>query len=221
MVSTFQFDPLPIEKRTLLTFGYVNDMEKNYELSNTIPSEINEIIFSYNKCSDTWDEKYLDEKVIELTGNKIKSVKGYPCRASIYGKVSLSTGSYTWKLRIVKRPIDGERQQPFIGIIKDDPAILDKFKSAYEWYENNNGYIYCCGDGTVGYNSTFDREKSPTCKNDGDLLYVTLNLEERKIYLSINGDDAFVPESFTNIRQGKYRLVVTIYEAKDTTIELL
>ena len=34
--STFPFDTLSIEKRTLLTLGYVNDIEKNHELSNTM-----------------------------------------------------------------------------------------------------------------------------------------------------------------------------------------
>ena len=222
-ISTLPFDTLSIEKRSLLTFGYVNDMEKNNELSNTIPPEINEMICSYNRCSDTWDNKYLNKNTIELTGNRIKSLKHDYTTTSMYGNVSLSSGIHTWKLRLVKRPKNSSNQQPFVGFIKDDPDILEKFKSSHDWYLDDNGYIYCCGCGTVGYNSTFDsRHKTPrTCREDGDVLYITLDLDEHKIYLSINGEEAFVPTSFTNIRKGKYRLVVSIYRAKGTVIELL
>ena len=94
-ISTLPFDTLSIDKRILLTFGYVNHVEKHHNLSNTIPSEINEIICSYNKCSDTWDDKYLNKEAIELTGNRITSLKmGYTV-ATMYGNVSLSSGSHT------------------------------------------------------------------------------------------------------------------------------
>ena len=211
-ISTLPFDTLSIEKRTLLIFGYVNDIEKNHTFSTTIPSEINEIICSYNQCSDTWNDKYLNKEAIELTGNRIKSLKESWTVATMYGNISLSSGSHTWKLRIVKRPENSGSQSPFVGFINDEPDILKKFKSSYQWYIKN-GYIYCCGDGTHG--------DQRTCKNDNDLLYITLDLDEHKIYLSINGEEPFVSSSFKDIKHGKYRLAVSIYRAKDTIIELL
>ena len=89
---------------------------------------------------------------------------------------------------------------------------MNDYKSSYDWYLSN-GYIYCCGDGTHG--------DQKTCKNDNDLLYITLNLDEQKIYLSINGEEPFIPSAFKNIEQGKYRLAVAIYYARGTIIELL
>ena len=217
-IATFPFDTLSIEKRILVTFGYVHDIERNYELSSATPVEINEIIWSYNKCTDTWNDKYLNKEQIQLQGNKIKSLT--ETTATIYGNISLSSGSHTWKLRIVARPKNSYRQQPFIGFIKDEPAVLKNFVASFRWYLKDNGYIYCSGDGIHGYNSaTLGCGKR--CKNDNDILDITLNLDEHKIYLSVNGEEAFVPESFTNIREGKYRLVVTLHHGKDTTIELL
>ena len=92
--------------------------------------------------------------------------------------------------------------------------------SSYQWYLHDNGYIYCCGDGIAGYN-TNTAICGQTCKNDNDILDITLNLDEHKIYLSINGEDAFVPSGFRDIRDGKYRLVVTMCDGKDTVMELL
>ena len=169
--STLAFDTLSIGKRTLVTFGYVNDIERNHELSNEVPAEINEIICSYNKCTDTWNDKYLNKEQIELKGNRIKSLK--EANTTIYGNISLSSGSHTWRLRIVNRPKDGNEQQPFVGFIRDDPSVLQKFVAAYEWYLNDNGYIYCCGDGTHGYNWNTAGCKE-TCKNDNDILDIRL-----------------------------------------------
>ena len=89
------------------------------------------------------------------------------------------------------------------------------------WY-NGNGYIYCCGDGTTG--GTDWANDTPSFRDeldDGGILDITLNLDERKIYLSINGGDAILPSSFENIKMDKYRLVVTMYHAQGTIIELL
>ena len=75
MATTFPFDTLVIAKRILVSFGYVNDTEKTHKLSNNIPAEIKEIISSYNKCTGTWDPKYVDDKVMKLEGNRITSLE--------------------------------------------------------------------------------------------------------------------------------------------------
>ena len=219
-LSALPFNTLSIAKRTLLTFGYTNDIERNHELSNAIPSEINEIIVSYNRYSDTWDDKYLNEDTIELTENKIMSLKHDYTTTSMYGNVSLSSGSYTWKLRMVKRPIKCHSQHPFIGFIRDDPEILDRFKSSNDW-DRNDGYMYCCGDGSVGHSDSWAMYEVETFRNENDILDITLDLDAQKIYLSINGQPAAVPDPFQNITKDKYRLVVTICSAKGTVIELL
>ena len=219
-ISTIPFDTLPIHKRTFVIHGYINDMERNLISNNNIPKEINEIILSYLKCTDTWDQKYLDEEAIELTGNRIKTLKDNPYAKSMYGNVSLSSGSYTWKLRMIKRPSKSHSQGPFIGFIKDDPEILDRFKSSDDW-DSNDGYMYCGGDGSVGHNESWAMYDVETFRNDNDILDITLDLDEQKIYLSINGQPGVVPVPFQNVTKDKYRLVVTICIAKGTVIELL
>ena len=72
---------------------------------------------------------------------------------------------------------EGDPRQPFIGFIKDDPSILEEFKSSFKWYQSD---IYCCGDGIVGYNSRFDQVEA--CGKDNDMLCITLNLDQRRIY---------------------------------------
>ena len=223
-ITTVAFDRLPIDKRELLIFGYVNDMEKKHKFSTNIPPEVSEIICSFNKYGDAWDQTYMnldkEEESIELDGNRITATDR--STSTMYGTVSVSSGSYTWRLKIVAIPSDGNFQQPFIGIIKDDPAILKKHVHSTIWEKGNDdehGYMYCCGTGHIGYQYTWFIIKS--CKNEGDILDITLNLDERKIYLTINEEDAIVPDGFENIRLDKYRLVVTIYNAKGTIIELL
>ena len=227
-VSAFgPINTLSINQRYLLTYGYVNDMVRSHQLCNSIPLEIHTIIWSYNECCDTWNKKYLNKEEIELTGNRIKCLHYNWSQyddgmcTTMYGNASLSSGSHTWMIRIVRRPKTSNYgffyEQPFVGFIKDDPYILQKFRSSYDW--DDNGYSYRCGDGCVGYNGNYHVVQM--CKKNNDILCITLNLDERKIYLSINGGDDFVPEPFKHIKKGKYRFVVTMYKAKGTIIELL
>ena len=96
---------------------------------------------------------------------------------------------------------------------------MEKYKSSHDWYLKSNGYIYCAGDGTTGFNATFNNISK--CPNEDAMLTITLDIDEQQIWIAINEQEAESPDSFRAIRRDKYRLVVTMYGASDTIIELL
>merc|ERR1712157_334351 len=101
-------------------------------------------------------------------------------RYSFYGNVALEKGSYTWKLKLIRRG-RGERLHPFIGFIVDDEEVLKEHTRSYDYYYSF-GYIFCGGDETCGWSTSkkyppgpheySDRTKDGALmfNNDGDVL---------------------------------------------------
>ena len=49
-------------RRELLVAGYVRDMKTIHKIKN-VPSEINDIIYSYQRLLDVWNKKYSNKSV--------------------------------------------------------------------------------------------------------------------------------------------------------------
>eukprot|EP01084_Bolivina_argentea_P108596 194079_1 len=209
----------------VLTLGYIREVAKEHKLY--VVKEIKEIIYAYHRCKDTWNKKYMPSGHMvqfEEYNNKITVLsKSYH---SFYGDLVLKEGSYTWRLKLIKRPtalMYGENDQsPFIGFIRDQDDILNQYQHSKDWYIQN-GYIYCGGDTCCGFNNTFSYNIDHNVakfNTDGDILDITLDLTKQIISLSVNQGKTEIPKVFTSIKKDKYRLVVTIHGV-NTSIQLL
>ena len=109
---------------------------------------------------------------------------------------------------------------PFIGIIED------KFKQDYleeilfgdksECWWDQNGYELCGRTGAMFADDIHcNIEHRYKCKwqNDGDILQMTLDLDEKKLSFKVNDEDFGV--AFTNIDQRKYRLAFSTFIQKN------
>eukprot|EP01084_Bolivina_argentea_P212858 361726_1 len=220
-----------MDKRHILTIGYVHNIKMQCNLAAIVPSEIVNIIYLYHKYCDTWNKKYISNKYIEFDEHSNQVTTLTNSINTIYGNIVLENGSYTWQLKLIKSTWQSKQrnnQQPFIGFIVDEHSILERYKDSYDWY-CPNGYIFCGGDETCGADHintrphwTYHTEDGILFfHNDDDILEITLDLDKRTISLSVNGCEPIIPKSFDgSIKKNKYRLVVT-FEGIDNAIQLL
>eukprot|EP01084_Bolivina_argentea_P286974 492386_1 len=213
---------VPITKKLILTYGYIREIESKYKLSNLIPSDIKVMINSFHQYCDTWNAEYIVCNEIELNpiDNTIKALKNDV--HSAYGDHVIESGIFTWKLKIIKNNYPKTyHQQPFIGILPDKPELLKKFQSNLKWFYDG-GYIYCGGSKTIAHNDNnhyFSSNSKYYFRKPGDIMDYTVNLDDLTITISVNEKETIVV--FDKIRKDRYRLVISVHQAKDTKIQLL
>ena len=107
---------------------------------------------------------------------------------------------------------DWERQSPFIGIMEDNAQFLERYKNSDSW--DANGYQLAAGGGYLSCRLN-SKEMNLTGNHEcywnqvGDILEITLDLDERTLSFKVNDIDYGVAVS--NIKKTKYRLAFTTY----------
>ena len=207
-------------QQELLVWGYIREIEKLYKI-NDIPFDINDIIYLYQKICDQWSAKYSSSNIkIDETRSKIIVKKD---SSTAFGDTVVTEGKFVWRLQIKHMGegvnIDGE--SPYVGIIEDNIKSLVRYKNSDDW--DGDGCQLAAGYGNVYCNMQpeehINAEQYYDCQwdKDGDILEITLDLGERTISFKVNDIDYGVAVS--NIKQTKYRLVLTMQQ--DSVIVLL
>eukprot|EP00483_Globobulimina_turgida_P003624 UN03630 len=177
---------LSISKKLILTYGYVREIECECRLSNVIPPEIKAMVYSFHKYCDTWNTDYIVPEAIELIPNE-NSIKALQNEThSAYADHVIESGIHTWRLKIIKNDFPKTyHQQPFIGILPDQPELLKKFQSSLKWFYDG-GYIYCGGSKTIAASNHGDQNYYSSSSEyyfrySGDIMDYTVNLKNLTI----------------------------------------
>ena len=197
-------------KKELLVAGYVREIENHYKIRN-IPTEIKDMIYLYQQFHDIWSEKYSHKDIIiDRKKGTFKVTSKYDI--TVYGSQVVSSGTSTWKIKILWTP--QSELESWIGIIEDKSAeILAKYANDFAW--DRFGYQLSCFNGLLY--SGMEKVRSPSygCewKRQGDIMEMTLDLNEGTLKFKVNDRDFGV--AFKNIKQSRYRLALSTYDAEE------
>ena len=120
-----------------------------------------------------------------------------------------------WKIKMIKYPgYEHNEYSPYIGIIKDDDKLLNKYKIQGTNLKKD-GYIFCSGPITVKRPS--DQKYGKPFTKNGSVMEIILNLQNYTIKYKIDGKDLGI--AFKDILKTKYRLFCSIQ--CQTTIQIV
>ena len=201
----FTFESRHTKRDRILVAGYLREAENEYKLLSVISKDIVEIVFEYKRICDSWNREYTSSKIeINDEGNQIKVI-GRSLHTA-FGTHIVERGVFEWNIKCDSVKIGSNNSPPFFGLIHDDMAIIKNNKDDAFWCSHKKGgYIWCGGDtkrygDTQKYRQIFGNQ----CNKSGDILTITLDLDNRLIGISLNGK--FLGNAWTNIRKKKYRL---------------
>ena len=210
------------DRRQLLVCGFVKRIEQKFKIMN-VPKEIHDIIYLYQKFYDEWSRKYSHHD-IEINQKEGMITVNTPNDASAYGTTIVSEGIFIWRVKIVLFDYDVYGGIPYIGIIKNDQYGNDEEMRAIvlqsdgiDW--DKYGCQYCGGSGGLFAENAESVIHNP-CKwrMEGDILEMTLDLNEKTLSFKVNNDDF---GEFKNIEQGEYRLAFSVYKSSGSQFVLL
>ena len=98
---------------------------------------------------------------------------------------------------------------PYIGIIEDNVKYMKQYQNDNNWDEH--GYqLSACPEVFYGSDDECEHDDDYECKwnKDGDILEMTLNLNERTLSFALNDED--YGNAVRNIKQTKYRLALSV-----------
>eukprot|EP01084_Bolivina_argentea_P246157 412011_1 len=113
-----------------------------------IPLGVIDIMVHFFYICDSWNTNY-NQNNIKIT-NEYFMENTSPNHATAYGNIVVMKGTiYSWKIRLISyKKTSGNTHHPYIGIIKDEPQILNENTGkGYNFRES--GYVFCCGRETV------------------------------------------------------------------------
>ena len=198
-------------RRELLVWGYIRDIGKIYK-SMTIPIEINDIIYLYQRIYAKWSKEYSNED-LSIDEESLKFDTKYVSTA--FGDNEIKEGVFRWKLKMMTNTMDYKKYNayPYVGIIESNTGNFEGFRSRGSW--QRVGCQLCANGGLWGAygNST---STSSQCKwnKQGDILEIILDLNERTLRFGVNGSDC--DTGFDDIKQTSYRLALTAGNAAGT-----
>ena len=102
-------------KRELLVYGYIRNIETQYKHLNPIPIENNNIIYLYQRLCDEWSEKY-KSKHVTISHQGIVSIN-HGADLSIYGKEAVTRGVFIWIVKIIEFNGHPGSDLPYIGMV--------------------------------------------------------------------------------------------------------
>ena len=196
--------------------GYVKVAEM-YKIKNVI--EINDIIYLSRLC-DEWTDKYKTKNVLVV--KKMQRLLSIPQRMQKIGIYIVSEGLFRWKVKMVSFTFNSHGGPPFIGIIEDKEDFLEElFEDGEQSWWDDHGYEFCARTGSLFGDTDCHVTSMYQCRwmNDGDVLEMTLNLDERTLGFTVNNKDFGV--AFSNIKQAKYRLAFSTFKSKESQFMLL
>ena len=131
----------------LLVWGYIRGIEKEYDSLN-IPTEIKDIIYSFQRFYEIWSKKYSNPGlVIDEDGTKFTIPTDRTFTA--YGDFVVKEGIFVWTLKIVvmnHKEYEDEFPDafPYVGLIMDNEDKLLYYQDVGHW--NEYGYQLCAGN---------------------------------------------------------------------------
>ena len=204
-------------RRELLVAGYVRNLETL--LTINVPIEITDIIYLYQRLLDTWNRKY-SHKDITIDENAGIMKINVAEHVTAYGTLVVSKGVFKWKIKILSTD-EGTNAPSWIGIVEDDESLLQRYYNNSNW--DHNGCQLCGGSGSL-YSKQVGIIKNAMNYNcrwseQGDVLEMTLDLDQQKLSFVVNGEDFGV--RFENVKLSKYRIAWTSFCAKNAEFMFL
>lgn len=205
-----------LTKRELLVAGYVRNMETECRIKN-IPKVISEVIYSFQKFCDEWDDKYSHKNFkIDYVQNMITCTTDGMMTA--YGSHKVESGKFTWRLRLKSYTYcKSGAFPPYVGIIRDNDAELKRYENSNGWedvgYQLSSAPTCFATDGDVAQDY-----KCSWCKN-GDVLEMTLDLDKKLLSFALNGTD--YGGAFWDIQEDTYRLAISMLFCQGSEVEIL
>ena len=207
-------------KRELLVAGYVRNVETIHKIKS-VPIEINDIIYLYQRLLDVWNKKYSNEGVVIDESTGIMSVNSEE-DVTAYGSIIVSKDVFKWRIKLVSVGENDIVTPSFIGIIENEEALLMRYQDRFHW--DRNGCQLCGGSGSLyssmpGILKPLHGNYQCRWKKQDDILEMTLDLNEHTLSYKVNDTDFGV--AFKNIRQNEYRLAWSTFDAKGAIFMLM
>eukprot|EP01083_Nonionella_stella_P259728 886444_1 len=222
---------LKVYKQELLVYGFTRLTVIK------IPSDIFLELFLFYKNYDIWNKEYSNTNSFIVNDDYIIAKRHhgvFPQYSHFYGDKVISNNEYfDWKLKI-----DGEFQIMYIGIIKNDDDLINKYVDGdsysvhWNWTygEIGNGYLLHSKQRTICYYEE-DKKKGTSIKYSdkqfgcsGDVIQIKLDLttpNHGAISFGLNGIDCGV--AYNKIpKYNSYRLALCAYnQHQQSKVEML
>ena len=213
-------------RQDLLVSGYVRAIEEICidSLLQNVPTAINDIIYLYQMLYDGWSRRYSNKRILISNNSRMILVDKNGDRTA-FGASVISPQNikiFRWRIKMISAK-DGFKETPsFIGVIADDEEAMRGYHDSLGW--SRCGYQLCGGSGELycNYHETkCIATNSYQCRfhKEGDVLEMTLDLNELTISYALNGQDFGV--AFHNIKPRNYRLAWSTFNAKGAVFLLL
>ncbi len=169
----------------ILVVGYIKRMEKVCGVS--IPGDIVKLCHSYWGLfiCDLFDKEWVFKDAFSTDEYQSCVTALTKSHNSIYGEKIVSSGVFTWKLKMKRKGASGHENHPFIGVIKNDPAWMRKYLKGCMWHYGDRGYFVCGKSGKIAPPAQGKRYCDGRFMNDGDTLALTLDLDKQIICYSM------------------------------------
>ena len=214
MMSTVQKN---IDRIGLLTWGYVRNIEIIHKALN-IPTPINDIIYLYLRMYDEWSEQYkskdisIDDKTSIITFDSDDD-------STIYGTQIIKDGIFKWRLKLISFRSTSQAS-PYVGIIENNPNYLKMYSDDNNW--DDYGYQLCGGSGRLyeyGFTNPDRWSTRSKWRKDGDVLEMTLDLNEHTLSFKVNDTD--FGALFSNVKDKEYRLSLSLLRSEGSQLRLI
>lgn len=206
----FKSIPDRFDRGVFIVTGYMHDNNQRSFLLDLI-----KIIVSYYLQRDQWDSKHKGESLSILEETRLLQTKDR-CHACAYGIEEISNSRYEWIIRVnkYKYPVEGY-WHIYAGVINTD--IADMAVRANNAPEFAGCYSFDVTKGSIANEKNIYTKFKRKVTKAGDIIEILLDLENKTVCCKINDKDV---EESIEIKEGKYRLLVSLYFDK-TELELL
>ena len=213
-MSTFDSIQDRFERSMFIVIGYMHDNGETEFLVDLI-----KVITTYYHRLDEWCSIYRGKnmKILEGSNNTIFCKTVLWTHECILGTEIISGGRYKWKIRVNKLYYKPNFWHIYTGVINMNKANIN-FKGENQYVESIGCYTFDTTKGRVVNQSNRSLCFETKVTKPGDIIDITLDLEEKSVRCKVNGTD--VGESIKKIEKGQYRLLVSLYFYK-TELELL
>lgn len=213
-----------IDQRTKdIVYGYSRCVQQSFPADNifyTISELIIHWILLYFHPQDAFDENHTHSTYRLNKDKLIVTKKKYSNEGCLFLTRRAKKGIHTWQFKLVR--IDPSLYTMTIGIWKTkyqldtSTAVRAVDKShVYGWMLIDDANAYLVGESENKHDGNEKYCKS--CKQ-GDIVEMTLDLNEFQLKYSVNGKDYGV--AFDNIEETEYVGAVSMYEERDS-VEIL
>lgn len=178
------------ERNKLVICGYIRNIMNLYKDLN-IPIEINDIIHLYYRVYDAWNQKYAinkSEYILIDTINPTVTFK-HNSGVTIYGEQVIKSGVFKWRVRMISFGGRDGYSFPHIGIVENDETSL------MDYVDNVNfddfGHLLCSGFGAIySFSKNLPAKAKFVWNKAGDIMEVKLDLNNGKLYFTMNESDS-------------------------------